>query len=281
MEKTDKTKKIKKIVLVVVICLAAVVLALSSFVTVPAGHSGVVLTLGAVQDNVLAAGLHMKVPFAQSVVTVDNRTQKTEAEGSASSKDLQIVTYSVAVNYTVLSSASANLYKTVGVNYESIVVAPAIQESIKAVTAQYTAEDLIVKRQEVGDRIKDALSEKISPYGINVEIFNITNFEFTEEFNKAVEAKQTAQQNALKAEQDLSRIKIEAQQKIEQAKAEAESIKMIQETLKTSPDYIDYIKWSKWDGKLPNVMSDGSMIFDSSVVNGNGGNSTQPTETGE
>ncbi len=210
----------------------------------------------------ISEGLHFVIPFAQSVVQIDNRTQNLEAEGAASSNDLQTVTYKVAVNYKVDNDASAELYKSVGLGFESIIIAPAIQESIKSVTARFTAEELIVKRQEVSDQISVALSEKINEYGIFVEIFNIVNFEFSDEFNSAVEAKQTAQQAALKAEQDLTRIQIEAEQTIEQARAEAESIKLIQETLAQSPNYIDYFMWTKWNGQLPSVMSDGEFLFD-------------------
>ncbi len=262
------TKNVKKLILAGVILLAVALLAVSSITVVEAGNTGVVVTLGAVSDKVLSEGMHIKAPFVQSVVQVNNRTQKIETEGSASSKDLQIISYVVAVNYRVENNASASLYKNVGVNYETVIITPAIQESIKAVTAQYTAEELITKRQNVGTQIKDALSDKIGEYGISVEIFNIVNFDFSEEFNAAVEAKQTAQQNALKAEQDLARIEIEAEQKVTQAEAEAKSIKMIQDALAKSPDYVEYIKWNKWDGKLPSVMGDGDYILDIDGVTG-------------
>ncbi len=256
------TKKIVKIAIIAVCVAIVIAVATSCFTVVSAGHTGVVLTFGAVEDTVLEEGLHFKVPFIQRVVQVNNRTQKIETEGSASSKDLQIISYVVAVNYHVNNDSSATLYQNVGTDYGSVVIVPAIQESIKAVTAQYTAEELITKRQTVGDQIKDALSEKINQYGLTVEIFNIVNFDFSEEFNAAVEAKQTAQQNALKAEQDLARIEVEAQQKITQAEAEAESIKLIQDALAKSPDYVDYVKWNKWDGKLPTVMGDSGILLD-------------------
>ncbi len=266
-------KNSKKIVKIVVIAVCAVLLvgvALTCFTVVPAGHTGVVLTFGAVENNALNEGLHFKVPFVQSVVQMNNRTQKIEADGTASSKDLQIISYIVAVNFHVNSESSANLYQNVGTDYGSVIIVPAIQESIKAVTAQFTAEELITKRQTVGDQIKDALAEKITQYGIAVEIFNIVNFDFSEEFNAAVEAKQTAQQNALKAEQDLARIEVEAQQKITQAQAEAESIKLIQEALAESPDYVNYIKWSKWNGELPTVMGDSGVLISLDDLTGDG-----------
>lgn len=256
------SKKISKIIGIVFAALILVIVLASCFTIVQAGHTGVVLTFGAVNDTVLSEGIHFKVPFVQTVVQMNNRTQKIETTGTSSSRDLQIVSYVVAVNYRVNNTSSAQLYKNVGADYSTVVISPAIQESIKAVTAQYTAEQLITERQTVSEQIKTVLSEKIGQYGITVEIFNIVNFDFSEEFNAAVEAKQTAQQNALKAEQDLARIEVEAKQKITQAEAEAESIKLIQEALATSPDYIDYIKWNKWDGKLPAVMGNNSAIID-------------------
>lgn len=261
-------KKIVKIVVLAVIALVVGVLIFSSFTVISAGHTGVVLTFGAVEDTVLDEGLHFKIPFIQRVVQINNRTQKIETEGSSSSKDLQIVSYVVAVNYHVNDDSSASLYQNVGVDYGTVIVVPAIQESIKAVSAQYTAEELITKRQTVGDQIKEALSEKINQYGITVEIFNIVDFDFSEEFNAAVEAKQTAQQNALKAEQDLVRIEVEAKQKITQAEAEAESIRLIQEALAKSPDYVDYIKWNKWNGELPTVMGDSGVLISMDELEG-------------
>ncbi len=259
---------IKKIIPIVIVALLILIVAFSSFTVVSAGQTGVVVTLGAVSDDVLSEGLHLKIPFVQNIVQINNRTQKIETEGGASSKDLQVISYVVAVNYRVENKSSASLYKNVGTSYESVIITPAIQESIKAVTAQYTAEELITERQNVGIKIKEALSEKIAAYGISVEIFNIINFDFSEEFNAAVEAKQTAQQNALKAEQDLSRIEIEAKQKITQAEAEAESIKLIQQALASSPDYTEYVKWNKWDGKLPSVMGDSGLILDAGSILG-------------
>jgi len=254
-------KKTVKIVLIALAAVIAIAVLLNCFTVIGAGHTGVVMTFGAVEDKVLDEGIHLKAPFVQSVIQMNNRTQKTETDGTASSKDLQIISYVVAVNYHVNDTSSATLYQNVGMDYGTVIIVPAIQESIKAVTAQYTAEELITKRQSVGDKIKEALSEKISQYGITVEIFNIVNFDFSQEFNAAVEAKQTAQQNALKAEQDLARIEVEAKQKITQAEAEAQSIKLIQEALAKSPDYTEYVKWNKWNGELPTVMGDSDILI--------------------
>ncbi|MDR1892455.1 MAG: prohibitin family protein, partial [Oscillospiraceae bacterium] len=218
-------KKVLRWVIFGAVALVLIIIAANCFASVPAGFTGVKITYGAASDNTVQAGLRFKAPFVTQFVLVDNRTKILESDCSAASKDLQTITSKVAVNYRVEVANSASLYKTVGIGYESVLIAPAIQESMKAVVSKFSAEEIITRRQEVSAQVKDTLSEKISQYGLVIDIFNIVNLEFSAEFNKAIEAKQTAQQDALKAEQDLNRIKIEAQQKLEQAKAEAEAVK--------------------------------------------------------
>ena len=261
-----KAKTVKNIVIGVIIALVAIILISNSFTTVRAGHSGVIVTFGEVSERVLSEGLHFKIPFAQNIVLVDNRVQKAEAVCSAASKDLQTVSSTVAVNYKVLNSYSASVYKNIGLDYESIIITPAIQECVKAVTAKFTAEELITNRQSIGDQMMELLKNKVSAYGIEIQIFNITTFDFTAEYNAAIEAKQTAQQNALKAEQDLQRIKVEAEQKIVQAEAEAEAYKLKSQELTPEILMSKYIE--KWDGKLPTVVSgdDGTMMLDLSKL---------------
>ena len=167
-------------------------------------------------------------------------------------------------NYRIGRANSASIYQNIGTDFENVLINPAIQECVKSVTAQFTAEELITERQKVGDLMREALAEKIGPYGFDIEVFNITSFEFSEEFNAAIEAKQTAQQNALKAEQDLARIKVEAQQQIEQARAEAESYRLKNQEITQETLAMEWI--NKWDGKLPSVASDGSMMFDISDI---------------
>lgn len=264
MEKTGFKPK-KSLVLAVIIVAAVVILGALSVVVVPAGHTGVVVNLGSVQGGVLPEGMHLKMPFVSNVVVMDNRVLKTEVESSSASKDLQTVSSTIALNYRVGKENSANLYKNVGANYEAIIVTPAIQECVKSVTAKYTAEELITERQTVGDQMKAALADKLTPYGLDIEVFNIISFEFSEEFNAAIEAKQTAQQNALKAEQDLARIKVEAEQKIEQARAEAEGYRLKNEQITDKNLFMEWI--TKWDGKLPTVASgDGGYMLDLSKI---------------
>lgn len=255
--------KFKKTVTAVVILLILAVLAFSSFTVVNAGHSGVVVTFGQVSDSVLSEGLHFKIPFVQQIVLVDNRVKKAEvSDASSASKDLQTVTSTISVNYKVLNSYSASVYKNIGMDYEAVIITPAVIECVKAVTAKFTAEELITNRQSVSDQMMELLKQKIGNYGIEIQIFNITGFEFTAEYNAAIEAKQTAQQNALKAEQDLQRIKVEAAQTITQAEAEAEAYRLKSEQLTPEIIISNYIE--KWDGKLPTVVSGegGTMMID-------------------
>ncbi|MCM1330181.1 MAG: prohibitin family protein [Ruminococcus sp.] len=268
----------KKIIAAVIVVLVLLVVVLNSFTTVKAGHSGVVTTFGKVSEGVLSEGLHFKIPFIQQIILIDNRVQKAEASCSSASKDLQTVSSTIAVNYKVLNGYSASVYKNIGMDYEAVIITPAIQECVKAVTAKFTAEELITNRQNVGDQMMDLLKNKIGEYGIDIQIFNITAFDFTDEYNAAIEAKQTAQQNALKAEQDLQRIKVEAQQTIEKAQAEAEAYRLKSEQLTPEILISNYIE--KWDGKLPTVAAGdgGAMMIDiSELLDGLG---TSGTGTG-
>jgi regulator of protease activity HflC (stomatin/prohibitin superfamily) len=278
-------KNRKKLIIAIVVVVLVAVLGFSSVVTIKSGTVGVVSVLGAVRDVTLQAGFHVKAPFIMSVVKINTQTQKIEIQASAASKDLQTVSVVAAINYHIDPMSASELYKTVGTAYDTKIISPAIQESIKAVIAQFSAEQLITQRQSVSLSIKDELGQKIGTYQIVTDEFNIINFEFSDEFNRAVEAKQTAQQDALKAEQELAKITIEAQQQVERAKAEAEatmaradaeayatkvradaeaySIEMIQKQLAlSSAAYLEYQRNEKWDGKLPVVSGDANTFVD-------------------
>jgi regulator of protease activity HflC (stomatin/prohibitin superfamily) len=258
-------KRTAKIVIGVVIAILAIIVLTQSISIVSAGHTGVVLTFQQVQGTVLSEGLHFKIPFAQQVVQVDNRVQKAEATCSSASKDLQTISSVIAVNYKVLNDSSASVYKNIGRNYVDVIITPAIQESVKSVTARYTAEELITKRQQVSEEMREELKVKISSYGIEIQVFNIISFDFSAEYNAAIEAKQTAQQNALKAEQDLQRVKVEAEQTVARAQAEADSYKLKSQEITPEILLMNYI--DKWDGKLPTMVTgDGSVMIDVSAL---------------
>jgi len=269
----EKEKKFNKKIIIgfiyFIITVVVILLIFSSFTVIDAGHTGVVVRLGKVSDNVLNEGFHFKLPIITNIVKIDNRVLKTEVESNSASKDLQSISSKVSVNYRVNTNSSASIYKNVGQGFETVIVNPAIQECMKSVASKYTAEELITKRAIVSSEMEKEISQKINPCGLNIEVFNIINFEFSKEFSKAIEAKQTAQQQALKAEQDLARIKVEASQTVEKAKAESEAYQLKNQQLTDKVIMMEFVE--KWDGKLPAVTSGGSALFDmSSFINSNG-----------
>ena len=240
---------------------------LNPFVVIGAGERGVVMNFGAVQKDILNEGLHMRVPIMQRVVIMDVRVQKGEGQGDAASKDLQQVTTNVAVNYHLDPLRVAETYQTVGA-LDAVgdrIILPAVQESVKAATALYTAEELVSRRQEVRDQIRTQLRERLARNGVIVDEFSIVNFAFSREFNVAIESKTTAEQLKLKAERDLERIRIEAEQKISSAKAEAEALRLQKEIVTDNLIRLRQIEMQqkaidKWDGRLPQVTG-GAMPF--------------------
>ncbi len=228
--------------------------------TVPNSNTGIVKKFGAVQPYTYEEGLHFVTPFITTVTNVDNHILRTDVEGESASKDLQTVHTNISVNYDVPSGASLSLYKQVGTDVENTLLRPAIQEGVKSVISQYTAEELITKRAAVSAAIHDTISNTMSEYGVNIDKVNIVSLDFSAEFNAAIEAKQTAQQQALKAEQDLARIQVEAEQKVVQARAEADAYKAKNAEITEANIRMAWIE--KWDGKLPTTITgDNSAIM--------------------
>jgi regulator of protease activity HflC (stomatin/prohibitin superfamily) len=227
------------------------ILIFGSVGTVGAGERGVLLQFGAVKDKVFDEGLYFKIPLIQSVVKMDVKIKKDEVPASASSKDLQVVTSKIALNYHLAPDSVNKIWQEVGKDYNSRIIAPAIQEAVKATTAKFTAEELIVKREDVKEQIKSNLSERLLERHIVVDEFNIIDFDFSPAFNEAIEAKVTAEQLKLKAERDLERIKIEADQKIAEATGKAQAIRIEAQALSANPRIVE-LRWiEKWDGKTP------------------------------
>jgi regulator of protease activity HflC (stomatin/prohibitin superfamily) len=248
---------------------------------VDAGYRGVLLKFGAVDTSVaLNEGIHFVTPFRDSVVQMEVRTQKTVENAASASKDLQDVTTQVALNYHLNPNSAQVVYQQLGFEYGNRVIAPAIQESVKQVTARFNAEELITMRETVKNQIEQQIKSRLAPYNILVDTISITEFQFSEQFRKAVEAKVEAQQRALQAQNDLRRIEIEAQQNeakavgeqkanvarsegirqsnVLQAEGESQAIKIIDQQLRTSPTYLEWLKTQRWDGKLPLVTGGGS-----------------------
>ncbi len=247
---------------------AAVVLFVLMFakpwVTVGPGQRGVVMNFGAVQPGVLDEGLHLRIPIMQEVVMLDVKVQKAVTDTVAASADLQDVTSTVALNYHLVPDKANVVYQAIGSSFKERIIDPAILEVVKAVTARYSAEELITKRPQVSEAMRLALTERLKEYNIAVDAFSIVAFSFSKVFAEAIEAKQTAEQLALKARRDLERIKIEADQKITAAKAEAESLRLQRANI--SADLIELRRIEanlkaieKWNGILPQVTGGGGV----------------------
>lgn len=242
------------------IVLLILVMWLSPFTVIPAGHRGVITTFGKVNETVLGEGIHLIIPIVHTVHKIDVRIQKGEGQGEAASKDLQIIHTNVAINYHLIPDRVPITFRDIGGlrAVEDRIILPSVQEGVKAVTAKYTAEELIAKREEVRNSIRAFLSDRLGRHGVAVSEFSITNFNFSSSFNSAIEAKTTAEQLKLKADRDLERIKVEAEQKIAQAKAEAEALRVQKQEI--TPELIKLreieaqrLAIEKWNGVLPNV----------------------------
>lgn len=234
------------------------------WVQIGAGERGVLLDFGAVQENVLGEGLHLIVPIMQKVAVMDVKVQKATTDAAAASSNLQDVNSTVAINYHIIPDKANIVYQTIGIDFKERIIDPAVQEVVKAVSARYSAEELITKRSAVSDAMKATLTERLQANNIAVDAFSIVGFSFSKIFMEAIESKQTAEQLALKANRDLERIKIEAEQKITAAKAEAESLRLQRANI--SPDLIELRKIEanmkaidKWNGILPQVTGSGAM----------------------
>jgi prohibitin 2 len=267
-----------KIIVPAVIGIIIVAIAVTgSIKIVDAGYRGVLLTFGAVDTTrSLNEGIHFVVPVRDNVVQMEVRTQRITEDAASASRDLQDVRTQVALNYHLDPDNSQNVYKNLGLDYANRVIVPAIQESVKQVTARFNAEELITQRESVKTEIEQQIRARLADYNIIVDAISITEFEFSQEFVRAVEAKVAAQQRALQAQNELRRIEIEAQQaearavgeqqaniaraegvrqaNVLQAQGEAQAITTIDEQLRQSPSYLEWLKSQKWDGQLPLVV---------------------------
>ena len=264
-----------KIILVAILLLIIIgVIASASVKIVDAGNRGILLHWNAVDLSAppLDEGIHFLVPFQDDIVQMEVRTLKYDKDTRSASKDLQSVETTVTVNYHPDKERVHILFKEIGLDYENRVIQPAIEETVKQVTANYNAEELITKRPLVKADIEDAIRERLNQFDVITEVISITDFEFSALFNKAIESKVEAEQNALRAENDLRRIEVEARQheataeglaaaNIAEARGEAEAIAIINQALSTNPNYFEWLKIQAWDGVLPLVVGEGGTPF--------------------
>ena len=231
------------------------------FGTVGAGERGIMLRWGAVTHRVIDEGLYLRIPLMERIVIMDVRIQKEEVEATAASKDLQTVNSKVALNYHLDPTRVTNMYQEVGLEYDTRLIDPALQESVKSTTAKYTAEELITKREEVRDAIRAHLVSKLESRGILIDDFNIVDFRFSDAFDNAIELKVTAEQSALAAKNKLEQIKFEAEQQGAEARGKAEALRIESAALQSSPQILQLRALEKWDGKLPSVMGSQATPF--------------------
>lgn len=268
--------KIGKIVGAVIITLFILIILFGSFGVINPGERGVKVRLGSI-TGVIEPGFYMKLPVIETVYRMEVKTRtinydKNGNEGDAidtsqlsgASKDLQDVWIGVVVNYHVDPTkvdAIYAQYRSVE-NYETNVIEPMIREVVKSTSAQYTAEELVTKRAEYGDKVNLTLTERFTSKDALLERFSVTNFEFSKSFTQAIEAKVTAVQNAEAARNKLEQIKFEAQQTIETAKAQAESIRIQAQAINSQggADYVALQAIEKWNGNLPTTMVPGSAV---------------------
>ncbi|MFT6868462.1 MAG: regulator of protease activity HflC (stomatin/prohibitin superfamily) [Cyclobacteriaceae bacterium] len=252
--------------IIIVAAILIVLFAFKPWAQIGAGERGIVQNFGAVQDNVLNEGIHFRIPIMQTVILMDVKIQKALTDAASASSDLQDVDMSVALNYHIIPEKANLVYQTIGVQFKERIIDPAIQEVMKAISARYTAEELITKRPAVSREMQEALTSRLLESNISVDAFSIVQFSFSQTFTDAIEAKQTAEQNALKAKRDLDRIKVEAEQTIAAATAEAEALRL--QKMNISPDLIELRKIEanlkaiqKWNGILPQVTGAGAIPF--------------------
>ena len=258
-------KGLGKKLLWVAIALGALVVIGGSVGTVGAGQQGVLLRFGAVTGEVKPEGLYFKVPFVHQVILMSTQIQKYTAPATSSSKDLQVVSTEVTLNFQLMGEQVGDIYRTMRRDYTSRIIQPYIQEAVKSVTANYNAEELITQRPAVKSELQELMAERLAPLGMGVVQLSITDFQFSNAFQQAIEAKVTAVQQALEAENALARVDFEAQQEIVRAQAEAKGLEL--QKAQVTPQLIrlrqievQRVAVEKWNGVMPQVVTSGGPV---------------------
>ena len=256
----------------VITFLVIIVVMFESVVVVEAGHRGVVLYVGAVENGVLGEGIHFIIPFAEQVVQMEVRTLKFEANATAASNDLQEVQSTIALNYHISPDRANIIYQQLGADYADRIIAPTIQESVKASVAKFNAEELITKRATAKAVIAETIANTLSARNIVVETVFITDFKFSPAFASQVESKVVAFQQYLTQLNNLKAVQVIANQTVVQANAtarsnvarangESQAIKIITSQLKQSPEYLQWLAINRWNGQMPYALGSGAVPF--------------------
>src|SRR6476469_7935883 len=256
-----------------IVTLIIIILIMSeSVVIVQAGHRGVVLYVGAVENRVLGEGVHFIIPFAEQVIQLEVRKLKFQADASAASNDLQEVATVIALNYHIDPNKANIVYQQLGADYADRIIAPTIQESVKASVAKFNAEQLITQRAIAKGVISQAISNTLSSRDITVETIFITDFQFSQAFASQVESKVVAFQKFLTEQNNLKAVQVVANQTVVQAQAQAranvaraggesQAIKVITEQLRQSPQYLQWQAINRWNGQMPFALGSSGFPF--------------------
>jgi prohibitin 1 len=239
---------------------ALLLLGYLSVVIIEGGNRGVLVRLGTINEQVLGEGIHMVTPFVSQVYEMSIRIQKADIRGIAGTKDLQQVALDVVVNYYIDPNEIVKIYREVG-NEEAIIariLTPASQEMVKAACAEKTAEELLILRTDLRETILETLTARLKVRGIIVTDVSIANLDFSDEFDRAIELKQIAQQQAQQARFLSERAENEAAAEIAKARGQAEAQRLLIQTL--TPAVLQKMALEKWDGKLPQVVSDAKAL---------------------
>lgn len=262
-----KYKTIRNLCIAGVVGIILLIVLFSSIATIPTGFVGVKTRFGKVQETMINEGFNLKAPFIEKIVKIDCRTQKIDYTMEASSRDLQKVSnLKISVNYNVSKDSANQLYRNVGTDYKTIVLEPAIYEAVKSTIANYTAEELITKRDEVSALALEALYNRVNNKGIYITALSIADLSFSPEFDAAIEAKQIVEQQTKQAEYELEKAKIENEKAIENAKAEAEVMRqqnaqITEQTLRLKELEIQQAFIEKWNGQLSTYSMGNSVPF--------------------
>jgi regulator of protease activity HflC (stomatin/prohibitin superfamily) len=239
---------------ILILAILSALLILTTAVFINPGEVGVFYNAlsGGIQPDYLGQGFHLILPLVQGISKMSIRTQNIQYDASAASKDLQLVSAQIAINFQIQPNDAVWVYQNLGPDYQNTVIHPKIQEIFKATTSQFNAEELIQNRQMVSNAAYSNLNGALAKYHIQLQEVNIVNFNFSDDFNNAIEQKVVAGQKLMKAEIDLKTAEVAANQTVVNASAQAEAFRLLNET--TTPLVLQQLAISKWDGKLPMVV---------------------------
>lgn len=246
------TKLGKALVIILTFLLLFLIIILNCTTTVPTGYVGIKTRFGKVQDDVIQEGLNMKAPFIEKIVKINCKTRILEISSNSSTKDMQDVEAKIAINFNVNKQKANILYRDIGNDFVNIIIAPSSIEAVKSTLAQYTAEELVTKRSEVSNQIQQVIIEKIEDKGFDITEFNLINIDFSEEYDKAIEAKAVKQQEVETAKAELERQKIQNEKEIAEAEKDARVMEL--QNAQITENTLRLKMLEKWDGKLPNTM---------------------------